>query len=87
MIKPIRDLIAIAKPAKVEEQILGGIVIPTRLKDGDERKTYFEAVVIAVGGAVEHVKVGDKIVLSSFAGTEHSECVLIRECEVLGIRE
>ncbi len=64
-IKPLKDRVLI-KPKEVEEKTTGGIYIP----DSAKEKT-LEAEVIEVGtDETMPVKVGDRVMFESFAGTE-----------------
>jgi len=91
-IRPLYDRILV-KRVEPKEQLRGGIIIPDTAKEKP-----LEAEVIAVGnGKIKDngeiapltVKVGDKILLGKYAGTEVKiedvEHIIVREDEVLAI--
>lgn len=59
---PLRDKILL-RPIKEEEVSKGGIALPNA-----SRKERNLGLVLAVGKEVEHVRVGDVVVFSSYAG-------------------
>jgi chaperonin GroES len=93
-LKPIHDKIVIER-TEAEEKTAGGIVLPDTAKDKPQQGT-----VIAVGpGKVNDngsrkepdVKVGDRIIFSSYAGTEvkveGKPYLILSESEVLAVVE
>lgn len=71
-IKPLGDRVVI-KMVETEETTKSGIVLPGSAK---EKPQYAEVVAVGPGGVVDgkevtmEVKVGDKVLLSKYAGTE-----------------
>jgi chaperonin GroES len=93
-IRPLQDRILV-KRIEEEETTAGGIIIPDTAKEKP-----MEGKVIAVGrGKVSedgklmplHVKKGDRILFSTYAGTEvkigGEEHLIMREEDVLGVIE
>lgn len=87
-IKPIGDRVLV-KAIEEDEQVKDGIIIPDSAKEKPQ-----EAEVVALGtgkadGVAFEVKVGDKILVSKYGGTEvkHDSVTysLIREDDILGI--
>ncbi|MFH1071923.1 MAG: co-chaperone GroES [Nanoarchaeota archaeon] len=63
--KPLKDKVLV-KPSESEEKTSGGIYIPDTAKDKTQ-----EGIVVAVGeGEYMPLKVGNKVIYESFAGTE-----------------
>jgi chaperonin GroES len=93
-IRPIRDKIVVER-LEAEEKTPGGIVLPDTAKDKPK-----QGIVIAVGsgrvledGSLKEpqVKKGDKIIFSSYAGTEvkvnGKEYLILSESEILAVIE
>ena len=90
-IRPLGDKVVI-KMVEVEETTKSGIVLPGTAK---EKPQYAEVVAVGPGGIVDgkdvkmEVKVGDKVLLSKYAGTEvkldGSEYTILRQSEILAI--
>ena len=88
-IKPLGDRVVI-KMVETEETTKSGIVLPGSAK---EKPQYAEVVAVGPGGVVEgkeikmEVKVGDKVILSKYAGTEvkldGSEYTILRQNDIL----
>ena len=88
-IKPLGDRVVI-KMVETEETTKSGIVLPGSAK---EKPQYAEVVAIGPGGVVDgkeivmEVKVGDKVLLSKYAGTEvkldGQEYTILRQNEIL----
>ncbi len=91
-IKPLGDRIVV-KRLEADDRTTGGIVLPDAAKEKPKR-----GEVIAVGDgklnddgerAALQVKVGDRVLFSSYAGTEvtleDEEFLVMREEDVLGI--
>lgn len=94
-IKPLSDRLVV-EMLKDNEQTVGGIYIP----DSANRESTQQGIVLAVGkGKVNHngvleemqVKVGDKVLISKYSGTDvktsGKEVKILTEGEVLGIVE
>lgn len=89
-LRPLHDRILIRKQTEHEAKTPGGIILTEQPKD---KATL--ATVVAVGtGRVDaqatvhpmSVKVGDRVVISKYAGTELGEdLVVIREEDILGV--
>lgn len=93
-IRPLRDRILV-KRVEGEEKSKGGIIIPDTAKEKPQ-----EGKVVAVGtGRIDDhgkkidltVKVGDKILFGSYAGSEvkisGDEYLIMREDEIFGVVE
>lgn len=88
-IKPLGDRVVI-KMVESEETTKSGIVLPGSAK---EKPQYAEVVAVGPGGIVDgkdvkmEVKVGDKVLLSKYAGTEvkldGAEYTILRQSEIL----
>jgi chaperonin GroES len=92
MIRPLGDRVLV-KRAEAEERTAGGILLPESAKDKPK-----EGTVIAIGAGKTldsgelskfSVAVGDRILFSSYAGTEvkygGEEFLIMREEDILGI--
>ena len=92
-IKPLADRVVI-KMTEAEETTKGGIILAAASK---EKPQIAEVVAVGPGGVVDGVKVdmylivGDKVLLSKYAGTEVKvddvEYTILRQSEVLAIVE
>jgi chaperonin GroES len=92
MLRPISDRVLIKRPEEKLEKTAGGLFVPEK---SQERP--LEGVVVAVGpgryvGSTLvplSVKVGDKVLLSKYSGTEvilkDQKMTLLKEEEILGI--
>ena len=93
-IKPLNDRILV-KRLEAEEKSKGGIIIPDTAKEKPN-----QGKVIAVGEGAKNkegkrvpiqVKIGDRILFSSYAGTdlklEDEDYIILREDDVYGIIE
>ncbi len=88
-IKPLGDRVVI-KMVETEETTKSGIVLPGAAK---EKPQYAEVVAVGPGGVVDgkeivmEVKVGDKVILTKYAGTEVKidgvEYTILRQNEIL----
>ncbi|MBQ6937855.1 MAG: co-chaperone GroES [Clostridia bacterium] len=88
-IKPLGDRVVI-KMVETEETTKSGIVLPGSAK---EKPQYAEVVAVGPGGVVDgkevtmEVKVGDKVLLSKYAGTEVKldgvEYTILRQNDIL----
>ncbi len=88
-IKPLGDRVVI-KMVETEETTKSGIVLPGSAK---EKPQYAEVVAVGPGGVIDgkevimEVKVGDKVLLSKYAGTEvkldGQEYTILRQNEIL----
>ncbi len=92
-IKPLADRIVI-KMTEAEETTKGGLILAAASK---EKPQIAEVVAVGPGGMVDgekvdmYLKVGDKVLLSKYAGTEVKvddvEYTILRQSEVLAIVE
>lgn len=92
-IKPLADRIVI-KMTESEETTKGGLILAAASK---EKPQIAEVVAVGPGGVVDgekvemYLKVGDKVLLSKYAGTEvkvdNIEYTILRQSEVLAIVE
>ena len=88
-IKPLGDRVVI-KMVESEETTKSGIVLPGSAK---EKPQYAEVVAVGPGGVIDgkeivmEVQVGDKVLLSKYAGTEVKldgvEYTILRQSEIL----
>ena len=91
-IQPLGDRVLV-EPAKTDDQIKGGIVIPDSAKEKPQ-----EGKVIAIGtGKLDdsgkkipfNVKAGDRVLMPKYGGTEvkidDKEYQIIREDDILGV--
>ena len=88
-IRPLGDKVVI-KMVETEETTKSGIVLPGAAK---EKPQYAEVVAVGPGGIVDgkevtmEIKVGDKVLLSKYAGTEVKldgvEYTILRQNEIL----
>lgn len=88
-IRPLGDRVVI-KMVETEETTKSGIVLPGSAK---EKPQYAEVVAVGPGGVVDgkevtmEVKVGDKVLLSKYAGTEVKldgvEYTILRQNDIL----
>jgi len=92
-IKPLGDRVVI-KMLEIEETTKSGIVLPGSAK---EKPQIAEIVAVGPGGVVDgkevkmEVKVGDKVLISKYAGTEvkldNQEYTILRQSDILAIVE
>ncbi len=92
-IKPLADRVVI-KMTEAEETTKSGIILASASK---EKPQVAEVVAVGPGGMVDgekvemYLKVGDKVLLSKYAGTEVKvddvEYTILRQSEVLAIVE
>ena len=92
-IKPLADRVVI-KMLEAEETTKGGIILTS---SAQEKPQVAEIVEVGPGGIVDgekvemEVKVGDKVLISKYAGTEVKvdgvEYTILRQSEVLAIVE
>ena len=92
-IKPLADRIVI-KMTEAEETTNSGLILAAASK---EKPQVAEVVAVGPGGVVDgekvdmYLKVGDKVLLSKYAGTEVKvddvEYTILRQSEVLAIVE
>jgi chaperonin GroES len=92
-IKPLCDRVVI-KMMEAEEKTQSGIVLPGSAK---EKPQVAEIVAAGPGGVVDgkeikmEVKVGDKVLISKYAGTEvkmdGKEYTILRQSDILAIVE
>ncbi|MDE2741920.1 MAG: co-chaperone GroES [Gemmatimonadota bacterium] len=91
-IKPLADRVLAKRLDEIEEQKVGGIIIPDTAKEKPQ-----EAEIVAVGpGRVEdgeridlEVSVGDKVLIGKYSGTEvkieGEEYLIMREDDILAV--
>ena len=92
-IKPLADRVVI-KMVEAEETTKSGIILTGSAK---EKPQVAEIVAVGPGGVVDgkeikmELKVGDKVLISKYAGTEvkmdGQECTILRQEDVLAIVE
>ena len=92
-IKPLADRVVI-KMLEAEETTKGGIILTS---SAQEKPQVAEIVAVGPGGVVDgekvemEVKVGDKVLISKYAGTEVKvdgvEYTILRQSEILEIVE
>ena len=92
-IRPLGDRVVI-KMVEAEETTKSGIVLPGSAK---ERPQMAEVIAVGPGGLVGgkevkmEVKVGDKVIISKYAGTEvkidDKEYTILRQSDILAIVE
>ena len=90
-IKPLADRVVI-KMLEAEETTKGGIILTS---SAQEKPEIAESVAVGPGGVVDgekvvmEVKVGDKVLISKYAGTEVKvdgvEYTILRQSDVLAI--
>lgn len=90
-IKPLGDRVVI-KSLETEETTKSGIVLPGTAK---EKPQMAEVLEVGPGGNVDgkeitmHVKKGDKVIYSKYAGTEvkldGTEYIIVRQSDILAI--
>ena len=91
MIKPLADRVLI-KMKEGEETTKSGIILSAASK---EKPQIAEVIAVGPGGNVEgnniemHVKVGDKVIVSKYAGTEvkyeGEEYLIVKQADILAI--
>jgi len=92
-IKPLGERVLIKQVEESDDQVKGGIIIPDTAKEKPQ-----EAEVVALGTGRKdkdgkdipfEVKVGDKVIVSKYGGTEvkigDDIYTLVREDDILGI--
>lgn len=92
-IRPLADRVVI-KNVEAEETTKSGIILTGAAK---EKPQVCEVVAVGPGGIVEGnevvmtVKVGNKVLISKYAGTEVKvddvECVIVRQSDILAVVE
>jgi len=87
-IKPLGKRILAKKLEPEERKTAGGIVLPDTVKN----EKVVRAEVLAIGTDEKfEVKVGDEIIVGSFAGTEleqgEDKLILVKETDVLAVVE
>ncbi|MBR2572341.1 MAG: co-chaperone GroES [Clostridia bacterium] len=92
-IKPLGDRVVI-KNLEAEETTKGGIILTNAAK---EKPVMAEVLAVGPGGNVDgkeitmHVKVGEKVIYSKYAGTEvkldGEEYILVRQSDILAVVE
>ena len=92
-LKPLADRVVV-KMVEAEETTKSGIILTAAAK---EKPQVAEVVAVGPGGMVDGnqvemtVKVGDKVILSKYSGTEvkvdGEECTVVRLSDILAIVE
>ena len=92
-IKPLADRVVV-KPVEVEETTSSGIILAA---SAQEKPSIAEVVAVGPGGNVDgkdivmNVKVGDRVLISKYAGTEvkcgDTEYNIVRQNDILAIVE
>lgn len=92
-LKPLGDRVVI-KQLEAQEITKSGIVLPGQAK---EKPQEAEVIAVGPGGMVDgkeitmHVKPGDKIIYSKYAGTEikidDEELIIVKQSDILAIVE
>lgn len=92
-IKPLGDRVVI-KNAELNEMSKGGIILAGTAK---EKPQVAEVIAVGPGGNVEgkdivmHVKAGQKVIYSKYAGTEvkvdGEELIIVRQSDILAVVE
>ena len=93
MLKPLADRVVL-KMTKAEETTKSGIILTESSK---EKPQIAEVVAVGPGGDIEgkeirmYVKVGDKVVVSKYAGTEikyeGEDYIIVKQNDILAIAE
>ena len=93
IVKPLGDRVVI-KNVEMEETTKSGIVLTGAAK---EKPQMAEVLAVGPGGMVDgqevtrHVKVGDKVIYSKYAGTEvkldGKEMIIVRQSDILATVE
>ena len=93
IVKPLGDRVVI-KNVEMEETTKSGIVLTSAAK---EKPQMAEVLAVGPGGMVDgkevtmHVKVGDKVIYSKYAGTEvkldGKEMIIVRQSDILATVE
>ena len=93
IVKPLGDRVVI-KNVEMEETTKSGIVLTGAAK---EKPQMAEVLAVGPGGMVDgkevtmHVKVGDKVIYSKYAGTEVNldgkEMIIVRQSDILATVE
>jgi len=92
-LKPLSDRVVV-KMTEAEETTKSGIILTASAK---EKPQVAEIVAVGPGGLVDGkqvemtVKVGDKVIVSKYAGTEvkvdGEDCTIVRQSDILAIVE
>ncbi|MCL2002707.1 MAG: co-chaperone GroES [Oscillospiraceae bacterium] len=92
-LKPLADRVVI-KMVETEETTKGGIILTGNAK---EKPQVAEVLAVGPGGNVDgkdvtmHVKVGDRVITSKYAGTEikmdGEELMVVRQNDILAVVE
>ena len=92
-LNPLADRVVL-KMVEVEETTKGGLILTGNAK---EKPSVAEVVSVGPGGMVDgkevtmHVKVGDKVIYSKYAGTEvkldGKEMIIVRQSDILATVE
>lgn len=87
-IKPLGSRVLVKKIEEEERRTPGGIVLPESVKD--EKALRGEVVALGTGEKFE-VKVGDKVLIGAYAGTEvrlgEEKYLLVKTADILAVIE
>ena len=93
MLKPLADRVII-KMTKAEETTKSGIILASNAK---EKPQIAEVIAVGPGGKIDgeqiemYIKVGDKVIVNKYAGTEvkfeGEDLIIIKQGDVLAIVE
>ena len=86
-IKPLADRVVL-KSCEMEETTKSGIVLAAAAQ---EKPQVAEVVAVGPGGLIDGHKVGDKVIIGKYSGTEvkmdNVEYTIVRQSEILAIVE
>lgn len=87
-VRPLGNRVLVKKIEEEERRTPGGIVLPESVKD--EKAIKGEVVALGTGEKFE-VKVGDKILISAFSGTDirigEEKYLLVKTTDILAVVE
>lgn len=87
-IKPLGNRVLVRKLEEEERRTPGGLVLPESVKD--EKAIRGEVVTLGTGEKFE-VKVGDKVLITAYAGTEvrvgEEKYLLVKTTDILAVLE
>jgi chaperonin GroES len=84
-LKPLKDRVFVSY-AEEPEKTSGGLYVPDTAKEKPQ-----QGKVEAIGSEVKEIKVGDTVLFDRYSGSkvkvEDTECLIIKEEDILGIVE
>ena len=93
MLKPLADRVII-KMTKAEETTKSGIILASNAK---EKPQIAEVIAVGPGGKIDgeqiemYIKVGDKVIVNKYAGTEvkfeGEDLIIVKQGDILAIVE